>query len=79
LAATPPKRRGEFCFCWHVLGLRIARARRAILTPGYQLSLLRSWRIVVMKQNVGVSQDVVQKENSETEKLTEAESTQIFV
>jgi hypothetical protein len=32
-----------------------------------------------MKQNVGVSQDVVQKENSETEKLTEAESTQIFV
>jgi hypothetical protein len=53
----------------NVLGLQIARARRAILTPGYQLPLLRSWRIVVMKQNFGVSQDVFQKENSDTQRF----------
>jgi hypothetical protein len=58
---------GESCFCWHVLGLRIARARRAILTPGYQLPLLRSSRIVVIDQNVRASRDVAEQENSGTD------------
>ena len=34
-----------------VLGLRRARLKLAILAPGYMLSLLRSWRMIVRKPN----------------------------
>jgi hypothetical protein len=69
---------GESCFCWHVLGLRIARARRAILTPGYQLPLLRSSRIVVIDQNVRASRDVVQQENSGTDCIPKPDALQVL-
>ena len=44
--------------------------RRAILTPGYQLPLLRSSRIVVIDQNVRACQDVAKQHNLGTHRFT---------
>jgi hypothetical protein len=48
--------------------------RRAILTPGYQLPLLRSWRILVIDQNVRANQDVIQQENSGTNRIPKTDA-----
>jgi hypothetical protein len=55
-----------------LLGLHQRSPRLGSLTPGYQLTLLRSWRIFVINQNVRAPQDVVQKENSGTHRFTKA-------
>jgi hypothetical protein len=48
--------------------------RRAFLTPGYQLPLLRSWRILVIDQNVRANQDVIQQENSGTNRIPKTDA-----
>jgi hypothetical protein len=55
-------------------GCELLVLRRAILTPGYQLPLLRSSRIVVIDQNVRASQDVAEQENSGTHRFTKPDA-----
>ena len=52
------ERRGEFRFCSPCPGAANGSLRRAILTPGYMLSLLRSCPNPVMYQNLRTHQEV---------------------
>jgi hypothetical protein len=44
------------------------------VTPGYQMPLLRSSRIIVIDQNVRASQDVAEQENSGTQRFTKLDA-----
>ena len=63
LAAMPPNRREGKLGDHRGPGAAVCSLRRADLTPGYMLSLLRSWPMVVTKRNVHAHRAVKSRKN----------------